>query len=75
VLNFVFANHGDEDRVYPLTTIEIAETQHKDQDLKVYYKKDAIMPKKDKCLQLVEDTNVLCKNGKLIILHLYDTGL
>ncbi len=25
------------------------------------------MPKKDTCLQLVEDTKVLCKNGKLII--------
>jgi hypothetical protein len=25
------------------------------------------MPKKDLCLQLVEDTKVLCKNGKLII--------
>ncbi len=25
------------------------------------------MPKKDICLQLVEDTTVLCKNGKLII--------
>ncbi len=50
-----------------LTTIEIAEAQHKDQELKVYYKKNAIMPIKDICLQLVEDTNVLCKNGKLII--------
>jgi hypothetical protein len=25
------------------------------------------MPKKDMCLQLVEDTIVLCKNGKLLI--------
>jgi hypothetical protein len=24
-LNFVFANHGEEDKIYPLTTIEIAE--------------------------------------------------
>jgi hypothetical protein len=29
-LNFVFANHGEEDEIYPLTTIEIAEVQHKD---------------------------------------------
>ncbi len=29
-LNFVFANHGEEDEIYPLTTIEIAEAQHKD---------------------------------------------
>jgi hypothetical protein len=66
-LNFVFANHGEEDEIYPLTTIEIAEAQRKDQELKVHYKKNAKMLKKDICLQLVEDTKVLCKNGKLII--------
>jgi hypothetical protein len=66
-LNFVFANHGEEDEIYLLTTIEIAESQHKDQELKAYFKKNAIMPKKDMCLQLVEDTQVLYKNGKLII--------
>ena len=66
-LNFTFANHGEEDEIYPLTTIEIAEAQCKDQELKVYYKKNARMPKKDMCLQLIEDTKVRCKNGKLII--------
>ncbi len=66
-LNFAFANHGEEDEIYPLTTIEIAEAQRKDQELKVYYKKNVIMPKKDLCLQLIEDTKVLCKNGKLVI--------
>jgi hypothetical protein len=67
-LNFAFANHGEEDEIYPLTTIEIAEVQCKDQELKVYYKKNDRVPKKDMCLQLIEDTKkVLCKNGKLII--------
>jgi hypothetical protein len=66
-LNFAFANHGEEDEIYPLTTIEIAEAQRKDQELKVYYKKKARMPKKDMCLQFIEDTMVLCKNGKLVI--------
>jgi hypothetical protein len=28
--NFAFANHGEEDEAYPLTTIEIAEAQCKD---------------------------------------------
>jgi hypothetical protein len=65
--NFAFANHREKDEIYPLTTIEIAEAQCKDQELKVYYKKNAKMPKKDIQLQLVEDTKVLCKNGKLII--------
>ncbi len=54
-LNFEFANHWEEDEIYPLTTIEVAEAQCKDQELKAYYyyKKIAIMPKKDVCLQLV----------------------
>jgi hypothetical protein len=64
---FVFANHREEDEIYPLTTIEIAEAQRKDQELKVYYKKNARLPKKDVCLQLIEDTKKICKNGKLII--------
>jgi hypothetical protein len=34
-LNFAFANHGEEDEIYPLTTIEIAKAQRKDQELKV----------------------------------------
>jgi hypothetical protein len=66
-LNFAFANHREEDEIYLLTTIEIAEAQHKDQELKAYYKKNAIMAKKYMCLQLVEDTKMLCKNGKSII--------
>jgi hypothetical protein len=64
---FRFANHGEEDEIYPLTTIEIAEAHCKDQEVKVYYKKNARMAKKDMCLQLIEYTKVLCKNGKLII--------
>jgi hypothetical protein len=66
-LKFVFNNHREEDEIYPLTTIEIAEAQRKDQELKAYSKKSARMPQKDVCLQLVEDTKVLCRNGKLII--------
>jgi hypothetical protein len=37
----VFANHGEEDEICPLTTIEIAGAQRKDQGLKVYFKKNA----------------------------------
>jgi hypothetical protein len=49
-INFAFANHGEEDEIHPLTTMETAETQRKNQELKVYYKKNTKMPKKDKCL-------------------------
>jgi hypothetical protein len=55
-LNFAFANHGEEEEIYPLTTIDVAEAQRKNRELKVYYKKNARMPKKDMCFQLLEDT-------------------
>ncbi len=66
-LNFAFANHGEVEEIYPLTTIEIAEAQRKDQELKVYYKKNARMLKKDMCFQFIEDTKVLCNKGKKML--------
>ncbi len=42
----VFANHGEEDEIYPLTTLEIAEAQKKDRNLKIYYKRNAKTQKK-----------------------------
>ncbi len=65
--NLVFAHHKEEEDVYPLTLTEIADAQSKDQELKAYFKKNAIMPQKDMGIQLIEDTKVLCKNGKVII--------
>ncbi len=65
--NLVFAHHKEEDEIYSLLIIEIAEAQPKDQELKVYYKKNAQMPQKDICFHLIKDTKVLCKNGKIII--------
>ncbi len=46
-MNLVFANHGEEDEIYFLTTIEIAEAQDKDQELKVCFKKNAKTLKED----------------------------
>jgi hypothetical protein len=63
----VFAHHEEEDKIYPLLLNEIADAQHKDQELKVYLKKNAKMPQMDMGLHLIEDTKVLCKNGKLMI--------
>jgi hypothetical protein len=45
--NIVFAHHKEEGKVYHLTLIEIADAQRKDQELKVYFKKNAKMPHKD----------------------------
>jgi hypothetical protein len=66
-LNFAFAIHGEKEEKYTLTTIEIAEAQRKDQELKVYYKQYARMPKKDMCFHFIEDTKVLCNKDKLMI--------
>jgi hypothetical protein len=63
----VFAHHKEEDNIYPLTIIEIAKAQHKDQELKDYFKKNAKMLQKDIGFHLIKDKKVLCKNGKLII--------
>jgi hypothetical protein len=63
----VFAYHREEDEIYPLTTIEIAKAQKKDQELKTYYKQNVKSPEKDVHFQLIRDTKMLCKNDKLII--------
>ncbi len=63
----MFAHHEEEEEVHPLTLTEIANAQRKDQDLKAYLKKNAIMPQKDIGLHLIEDIKVLCKNGKIKI--------
>ncbi len=39
-MNLMFTNHGEEEDIYSLTTIEIAQEQKKDQSLKIYHKKD-----------------------------------
>ncbi len=63
----MFAHHKEEDKIYPLTLTEIADAQHKDQELMVYFKKNAKIPQKDIGLHFIEDTKVLCKNGRIII--------
>jgi hypothetical protein len=65
--NLVFPHHKEEEEVYPLTLTEIVDAQRKDQELKAYFKKNTIMPQKDIGLHLIEDTKVLCKNGKVMI--------
>jgi hypothetical protein len=66
-LNLVFATHGEEDKIKPLTIIEIAKAQKKDQNLKIYYKQNAKTPEMGMSFQLIENTKVLCKEDKLII--------
>jgi hypothetical protein len=53
--NLVFAHHKEEEEIYPLTAIDLAEAKRKDQELKVYCKKNTKMPQKNTCFQLIED--------------------
>jgi hypothetical protein len=59
-------SHKEEDKIYSLTTKEIAEAQGKNQEIGLF-KKSTNMPQKDTFFQLIEDATVLCKNGELII--------
>jgi hypothetical protein len=65
--NLVFANHGEEDEIYSLTIIEIAEAQKINRNLKIYYKRNPKIPEKGMSFQLIENTKVLCTDNKLII--------
>eukprot|EP00804_Cyclotella_cryptica_P023907 CCRYP_010041-RA/>CCRYP_010041-RA protein AED:0.42 eAED:0.42 QI:0/-1/0/1/-1/1/1/0/279 len=56
-MNQVFANQNEEDSIYPLTTREIAEAQQEDKSLL----------NKGYSTHLVENLNVLCKDGKMVI--------
>jgi hypothetical protein len=65
--NLEFAHHKEEDKICPLSITEIVDAQCEDQELKVYFRKNAKKPQKGTCFHLIKDTKVLCKNGKLII--------
>jgi len=60
-MTHVFANSSDEGEIYPLTVTEIAVAQRKDKALKQL----KFSEKYD--LLLIEDTHVLCKDGKMVI--------
>ena len=61
-MNLVFANQDDED-IHPLTTREIADAQKHDIEL------SAMAGKYSYTTQLVENTKILCKNGKMVIAY------
>jgi hypothetical protein len=44
-MNEVFANHSDEDKIYPLTTAEIAAAQRADASLKHLFKRNSVLIK------------------------------
>eukprot|EP00804_Cyclotella_cryptica_P021709 CCRYP_012872-RA/>CCRYP_012872-RA protein AED:0.37 eAED:0.53 QI:0/0/0/1/0/0/2/0/205 len=61
LMNFVFANRSKKNSIYPLTVREIAAAQHTDKTLDKRSLLEAYKP------QLVENVQILCKDGKLVI--------
>jgi hypothetical protein len=56
-MNEVFANCNDEDKIYPLTTVEITEAQWADASLKHLFKRNAVI---DQGLEIKLIDNTTC---------------
>ncbi len=65
-LSAVFANCSEEDDIYPLTTVEIAEAQWANASIKHLFKRNAIFDKGSE-VKLIENTLCVCKEGRLVI--------
>jgi hypothetical protein len=65
-MNEVFANYSNEDKIYPLTTEKIAETQRADASLKHLFKRNAVIDQGLE-IKLIENMTCVCKDGWLVI--------
>ncbi len=65
-MNEVFANHCDEDEIYPRTTVEISEAQQSDASLKHLFKCNAVINQGLE-IKLIKNTTCVCKDGQLVI--------
>jgi hypothetical protein len=62
----VFANCSKEDKIYPLTTAEIAEAQQANATLKHLFKCNAVIDQGLE-IKLIENTTCVCIDGWLVI--------
>jgi hypothetical protein len=65
-MNEVFVNHSDEDKIYPLTTAEIAAAQRADASLKHHFKRNAVIDQGLE-IKLIENMTCVWKDGRLVI--------
>ena len=65
-LKEVFANRSEEDKIYPLTTVEIAAAQRAVSSLKHLFKPNAVIDQ-ELAIKLIENTTCVCKDGWLVI--------
>jgi hypothetical protein len=63
-MNEVFGNRSKEDKIYPLTTVEIAEAQQADASLKHLFKHNAVIDQGLE-IKLIENTTCVCEDGWL----------
>ena len=64
--HYVFANRSEEDEIYPLTTVEIAEAQRADAACMHLFKRNAVIDQGLE-IKLIENTLCVCKDGRLVI--------
>ena len=65
-LNHVFANRSEEEEIYPLTAQGVADAQRVDATIKHCFKSNHVFDK-DFDIRLVDETSVVCKNGRMVI--------
>jgi hypothetical protein len=65
-INEVFVNRSDEDEIYLLTAVEIAEAQLADASLKHLFKRNAVIDQGLE-IKLVENMTCVYKDGRLVI--------
>ncbi len=65
-MNEVFVNCSEEDKIYPLTTVEIAAAQQADASLKHLFKCNAVIDQGLE-IKLIKNTTCFCKDGWLVI--------
>ena len=64
-VNMIFANNSEDNEIFPLTVTEIARAQSEDKMIKIYFTKNS---PNDYNTQIYESTEVICMDGKLVIL-------
>ncbi len=62
----MFANCSEEDKIYPLTTVEIVVAQQANASLKHLFKRNAVIDQGLE-IKLIENTTCVCKDGRLVI--------
>ena len=60
----IFANHSEDNEIFPLRVTEIARAQSEDKLLKIYFTNNS---PNDYTTQIYKDTEVICKDGKIVI--------